>query len=612
MINKLSAILFILFASLSTSSFAQANIVWIVSEDNSKHYMKLFDKNGVETPNIEKLAKKGVIFNHAFSNTPVCSAARSTLIASSYGPRLASHYHRKMKQVPMPNGIEMFPAYLRKKGYYTANNAKEDYNIIKAENVWDESSQKATWRKRKKGQPFFYVHNIGTTHEGRLHFSKEDIKKGTKNDADSAFVFPIHPQTDLFKFSNAYYQDKIQEMDKQVGELIDQLTKDNLLEDTFIFYYGDHGGVLPGSKGYIKETGVHVPLVVYIPTKYKDMVPYKAGSRTDAFVSFVDFGATVLNLAGVTIPKGIDGTPFLGKEINKKKLEKRNQTFSYTDRMDEKYDMVRAVRKGKYKYVRNYQPFNFDALMNNYRYKQLGYQEWKKMFDDGKLNTIQSQFFQPKQAEELYNVELDPFETNNLAKNSDYKNTLKSLRCNLHKRITSMPDLSFYPEFYLIKNAFNNPVNFGQSHKKDITKYIKTANLALVNFDKAKAKLEKSLNSNDPWVRYWALIACSSFGDTAKDFSYIIKAISQSDEEPINRLRAAEFLGLTNIENPVAVMTKELYRVNDGAEALLILNSIVLMQDCPKHYIFNIDKSKMNKTALEEPQVLRRLDYLNK
>ena len=171
-------IMFILFSSLLKAQ--QPNIVWITSEDNSKHYMKLFDEHGVATPNIEWLAKQGIIFDRAFSNAAVCSAARSTLITSSYGPRLATHYHRAEEKVTLNSSQEMFPSYLRKAGYYTANNSKEDYNIIKANNVWDDSSKKATWRDRKDGQPFFYVHNIETTHEGSLHFSKEDMQKKEK------------------------------------------------------------------------------------------------------------------------------------------------------------------------------------------------------------------------------------------------------------------------------------------------------------------------------------------------------------------------------------------------------------------------------------------------
>ncbi len=613
---KLKWIVFAFLVQLSFVTKIEAqnnrkpNIVWIVSEDNSKHYLKLYDKTGAATPNIEKLAETGVVFNHAFSNTPVCSAARSTLIASSYGPRLGTHYHRKIKQVPIPEGQQMFPAYLREAGYYTTNNSKEDYNIIKADDVWDDSSKNATWKNRKKGQPFFHVFNTSVTHEYNLHFSKEDVKKGTKTNQSKMFVQPNHPQTDLFRYTVARYHDRIKTMDAILGKVINELEEAGLLEDTFIFYYGDHGGVLPGSKGYINEMGVHVPLVVHIPEKFKHLTSLKRGTRNDAFVSFVDFGATVLNLAGIKIPKGMDGKPFLGNNVTQKDLKKRDETFSYTNRMDEKYDMVRALRKGKFKYTRNYEPFNFDALMNNYRYKQLGYQQWIKFYKEGKLNKAQSKFFEPKQPEELYNVEEDPYELNNLANLPEYKNIVKSLRNNLNKRMCGLPDLSFYPEFYLINNAFQNPVAFGQTHKKDIKKYIKTANLMLLPFKEAKSKIIKSLNSNDPWVRYWALISSSAFGNEAKELTAIIKTISNNDLELVNRVRAAEFLGLIKAENPQEVMLNSLYASNDGVEALLILNSIVLMKDGKHQYKFTLDKSKIKAKVLEEPQVLRRLEYL--
>jgi len=225
LITSLIAYLFI----VTIAKAQQPNIVWIVSEDNSKHYMKLFDPNGVETPNIENLAKEGVVFDKAFSNAAVCSAARSTLITSTYGPKLATHYHRAEGKITLDENQEMFPAYLRKAGYYTTNNAKEDYNVIKATDVWDDSSNKSTWRNRKEGQPFFHVFNIGTTHEGRLHFSEEDMKN-TKTSTDPATVFvqPNHPQTELFKYTNAFYRDKIQQMDAEVGAVIAQLKEEKI------------------------------------------------------------------------------------------------------------------------------------------------------------------------------------------------------------------------------------------------------------------------------------------------------------------------------------------------------------------------------------------------
>lgn len=135
---------------------AKPNIVFLISEDNSKHFMKLFDSNGVETPNIEKMLQSGLLYPNAFSNAPVCSVARSTLISGTLTTRTGMYLHRKIKIAPMPEGLEMFPAYLRKAGYYTTNNYKKDYNAVEKENVWDNSSKKAAWQNRPdKNQPFF-------------------------------------------------------------------------------------------------------------------------------------------------------------------------------------------------------------------------------------------------------------------------------------------------------------------------------------------------------------------------------------------------------------------------------------------------------------------------
>ena len=134
---------------------SKPNILWIVTEDNSVHYMNLYTEGGAEMPTISSIASEGVVFDNAFSNAPVCSVARSTLITGVYAPRIGTQYHRKMSKVKLPDDVKPLPVYLKAAGYYTSNNAKEDYNFIKDGKVWDESSGKATYKNRKEGQPFF-------------------------------------------------------------------------------------------------------------------------------------------------------------------------------------------------------------------------------------------------------------------------------------------------------------------------------------------------------------------------------------------------------------------------------------------------------------------------
>ena len=375
---RILSIILLLITTISCKNESlKPNIVWIVTEDNSIHYMNLYKAGGAEMPAVASLASEGVVFDNAFSNAPVCSVARSTIITGVYAPRIGTQYHRRMSKVKLPDDVKPLPVYLKEAGYYTTNNAKEDYNFIKEGEIWNESSGKATYKNRNEGQPFFHVQNLHNTHEGQLHFDKEHLENALKtNNLDSIKPFPYHPDTPTFRYTQSLLHSHHIDVDKEIAKIISDLENEGLIDDTIIFYYGDHGGVLPRSKGYIYESGLIVPMVVRVPEKFKKLSPFKSGSRTSLFVEFVDLVPTVLSIAGIKVPKSVDGKPFLGKKLKKSKIERQNITFGYADRFDEKYDLVRSVRKGKFKYIRNYQPFNVDGLYNFYRYTMLAYKEW--------------------------------------------------------------------------------------------------------------------------------------------------------------------------------------------------------------------------------------------
>ena len=588
------------------------NIVWIVSEDNSKHWLRLYEEGGAAMPNIEKLADNGLVFQNAFSNAPVCSVARSTLITGSYAPRIAAQYHRRAAMAPMPEGLRMFPHYLREAGYYTTNNSKTDYNLSD-KGMWDESSNKATYRNRDSEQPFFHVQNFGRTHEGQLHFTEAFMEENaTETDPHAIKVFPYHPDTPVFRYTYAKFQDHHIETDAQMGEFLARLKDDGVADDTIVFYYGDHGGVLPRGKGYAYESGLNVPLVVYAPEKWRHLLPVNAGRSVDGFVSFIDFGPTVLNLAGVDVPKTMDGKPFLGEGVTARDLNRRDEAFGYADRFDEKYDLVRTFRKGKYKYIRNYQPFNFDGLFNDYRYKMLAYREWHAMYQAGELNAVQSQFFEPRAAEALYNIEKDPHETNNLADDPKSASLLKDLRQRLTNQVKEISDLSFLPEPAMLSEALSNPVQFGRENQDRIGKLVDTANLSLLPFAKAKSGIAQAFKSNDPWVRYWGAIVCSSFGKEALSFTETAKNLVKNDADNLVRVRAAEFLALIGAVKPQEAIYLSLKNAESEVEANLILNTVTLLQDGQPGYEFNINPDIFPKEWRSNARgnVSRRLAYL--
>lgn len=599
----------ITIAACSATAANRPNFVWIISEDNSHHYLEHFFPGGAPTPNIVSMAEHGITYDHAFSNAPVCSVARTTLITGCYAPRIGTQYHRRSEMAPMPVGVRMFPAYLRDAGYYTTNNAKTDYNATPGKEVWDESSNKAHWSHRADDQPFFHQVTYGQSHEGSLHFSAEQMaNQKTQTDPAGIALPPYHPDTPTFRYTHARYRDNIRTIDTLVGKVLAQLEADGELENTFVFYFGDHGGVLPRGKGYAYESGLHVPLVVRIPKNFKQLVDAPIGARAKGFVSFIDFGPTVLNIAGIDPPAGIDGKPFLGKGIRWVDVEQRDTALGYADRFDEKYDLVRTLRKGRFTYQRSYQPFNFDSLQNDYRYKMLAYQEWRELFKAGKLNPVQSQFHLPRKPEALYDIETDPHEVNNLAGDPAHAAKLAEMRGLLTTQLKAINDLSFYPEPSMLEAAMENPVAFGRAHAGEITSLIDLADLQLSEFTKIEAKLASALDSKDPWQRYWACIVASAHGADATTLKAKIADLAATDVEPLVRCRAAEYLGLTGSGDPRPGIMSALKLSKSPVATNLILNSVTLLQDSSPAYEFDIKPSDVNQ---RNGLVDARLAYLS-
>ncbi len=504
----------------------------------------------------------------------------------------------------------MFSAYLRDAGYYATNNVKTDYNAEPGKDVWDESSRKASWRNRPdKAQPFFHMQSHTVTHESSLHFDRKSYENDkTETDPASVELADYFPDTPLFRYTHARYLDNNRKMDDIVGETIAKLEEDGVLEDTFVFYFGDHGGVLPRGKGYIYESGLHVPLVIRVPEKWKHLVDGEFGDRVKGFVSFIDFAPTVLKLAGLEVPEQMDGIPFLGEDVKMAEVNSRDETFGYADRMDEKYDLCRSIRKGKWKYIRNYQSYYPDALQNNYRYKMLAYREWRDLYKEGQLNAEQRQFFEAKSTEALYDIDADPHEVHNVAGNPEHQGMLKLLREKLAAKVKSLPDLSFFPESRLYSGAMENPVAFGQKNKALIAEMVDTADLAVLPFEEAESKLEEALASDKREIRYWATTVCASFGKEASELVKEARPLLKDDDLMV-RVRAAEFLGQIGAVDPRTTLTKVINTTENPIELLIALNAAVFFQD-HNQVAYPFDPSTFHLKVKEIGESYRRIAYL--
>ena len=417
------------------------NILWITTEDISPD-LGCYGDREARTPNLDRLASEGARFTNAFSISGVCAPSRSALITGMYPTTIGTH-HMRSKGVPPPY-VKCFTEYLRAAGYYCTNNSKTDYNFDSPLTAWDGSSRTAHWRERAEGQPFFSVINFTVTHESRIRAAPEDfarltaiLKPDNRLDPGVAKLPPYYPDDPRVRRDWANYYDLIAAMDYRVGEVLNQLEGDGLAENTIVFFYGDHGRGLPRAKRWVYDSGIRVPLIIRWPGNIKP------GSVRDELVSFVDFGPTVLSLARVEIPSYMQGRAFLGEQAGRP----RDYIFAARDRMDETYDIIRAVRDERYKYIRNFEPGKPYAQYIWYAEKMPTIQVMREFNKFDKLTGAQKLFFLPtKPVEELYDTVADPHEIQNLADSPDHRGVLEKMRSALKQWMTDTEDLGLIPE----------------------------------------------------------------------------------------------------------------------------------------------------------------------
>jgi arylsulfatase A-like enzyme len=518
------------------------NILWITCEDISPNLGCYGDPYAV-TPNLDRLARQAVRYTSAFAPIGVCAPARSCLITGMYPPSIGTHHMRCTGT--LPNFVRCFPEYLRQAGYYCSNNVKTDYNFPPPPSAWDESSRNAHWRNRAAGQPFFSVFNFTSCHESQIRLPEDEYQKRTahftpqqRHDPAKALVPPYHPDAPEVRRDWARYADMITYMDGQVGDLLAQLVEDGLADETIVFFYSDHGAGMPRSKRWLYDSSLRVPLLIRFPEKYRNLAPGGPGSTTERLVSFVDFGPTVLSLAGVPIPRHMQGRAFLGDQ----QAEPRRYIFGFRDRMDERYDMLRCVRDPRYKYIRNFMPHlpYFGHQYLSYMYQMPTMQVWQRLADEGKLSGPPALFMaESKPTEELYDTEADPYEINNLADSPDHQAVLQRLRGALRDWMAGNLDLGLLPEPDLRTRFGDEPQYVAVRRDPDaypFERIFAAATLAGARNAQAVPRLQAMLADSDPAVRYWGAVGLGARGDSA---AAAADALEAALDDPAGAVRVA-------------------------------------------------------------------------
>lgn len=537
------------------------NIIWLSCEDISPHIGCYGDEDAI-TPNIDELAKQGVRYSNVYTTAGVCAPCRSAIITGVYQSTLGTHHMRCTAE--LPDFVKPFSVYLREAGYYCTNTSKEDYQFKTPKGSWDESSRKAHWKNRKDdSQPFFAVFNFTGCHESGIA-NEEKYNEVTRvltddqrQDPDKLTLPPYYPDTPIVREDWKRNYELITAMDFWVAERIQELKDHGVYDNTIIMFWSDHGVGLPRAKRWLYESGTKIPLVIRIPESLRTAGQGVPDTVDDQLVSSLDFAPTVLNLASVEPPKYFQGRSFLGPNLT----EPREYLFGARDRMDERYDIIRAVRDKRFRYIRNYEPFKPYYQYMNTPENGATMKELRRVHAEGKLSDAAALFMaDSKPAEELYDLDSDPHEINSLAADEAYKAVLERMREVHLNWVVETRDIGLIPESEIQRREKTTAARYNILLNADpslIERIRNVANLAIGGTENFP-ELVSALDDEDSIVRYWAAIGIGNLSSVASSAKpKLISAIA--DEAPCVRIAAARaLLKLESPELALPVLKQEL------------------------------------------------------
>ncbi len=421
------------------------NIVWIFVDDMSANFSCYGDTH-LATPNVDRLAREGTRFTHAYVTAPVCSACRSALITGTYQTSIGAHNHRSGRgdqQIALPAGVIPVPKLFQQAGYYTcigsgiAGNkrlGKTDYNF-----EWDKSIYDGPdWAGRKPGQPFFMQVQLhgGKYREGKNWEETAKAALGTLTDPASVELPAYYPRDEVLLHDWARYLDACRYTDWQVGQVIERLEAEKILDQTLVIFMTDHGISHARGKQFLYDEGTHVPLVIRGPG-----IP-RGGVRDD-LVEHIDLPAISLAAAGIAIPPTVQGRNVFGKEYHP-----RAEIFAARDRCDETTERIRSVRTDRWLYIRNFHPDRPMLQPNAYKDNKPILLRLRELHTAGKLDDLQERllFAPTRPAEELYEWQTDRYQLHDLAGEPEHLAVLEKLRARLDRWMVETNDHGRTPE----------------------------------------------------------------------------------------------------------------------------------------------------------------------
>ena len=512
------------------------NIVWFRSEDNGAEFIGAYGNPLARTPNVDRLAAEGVRFSRFFTTSPVCAPTKLGWATGMYEAGLGPGQNMRA-QGRRPDFAAGFATWLASAGYWCATSGNVDYNTdLDEDHGFHDTS--GDWQAGvRAGEPFFALLGSSTTHE-------VSMVGATPAATDQAEVeLPGYvPDDPVLRSDRAAYIDKVAAMDQEVGDLMSQLEDLGVAEDTIVIYSSDHGGVLPRSKRFCYDSGLHAPLVVRFPPAWQHFAPGAPGAVIADPVSSIDAAPTVLHLAGVEIPEHFQGQPFAGPTC-----APRQFAFSNRNRMDEAIDFVRTVRDERYRYIRNYMPHLPWGQHIEFMWGQAGYRRWEQLHLEGGLPEVQDRFWREKPYEELYDLDADPDEVISLVDDPDHRERLDALRTALDEHMVAINDNGFIPE----GSAAEGWEQSRAPGAYPLERLMELGALAAQRNPDELPALVEALGDDNEVVRYWGALGCSMLGaDAVSAVEVLAGRMDDPEEARWVRVQSADALARSGTAEP--------------------------------------------------------------
>ncbi len=449
------------------------NIIWIVCEDMSQD-LACYGNPLVKTPTLDHLANEGMRFNNMFTTAGVCSPSRTALAVGMYQNSIGAMHMRYSEELkkPLPVGVKTIAHILQDNGYQSLGIGKDDYMF---------SLDKPSFQYKKideleKGIPFFAKVNSHYTH--RI-FEKDKVNPIDRN---KVTLPPYYPDVQPLREDWAAYLENTQLLDNEINGILNEFEINGLLENTIIFFFSDHGRPMLKGKYWMYDSGIKIPFIIHIPKSMNMPKNFNPGTVSKQMLSTIDISATTLALAGVKIPEYFQGKVFLGKQSE----PERKYIFASLDRIGGVYFKTRAVRSTKYKYIKNFNNgLSILECSTEYRKARLPHYNTISILDNyNKLNEVQKTLVAPLPLEELYDLENDPYEINNLAYKKEFQDVREKYETILTSWIKEIDDKGFYPDSPEIQYHF---IDYRTKQKESFRK----------ERLKSYIKIEKQLKKNN-------------------------------------------------------------------------------------------------------------------